>query len=865
MKYFVAIFFLVFGTFLQAQDFSGSTNYGSTSNLSSDQQLALKSLASQNAQASAQPTPTPTPQPTPGPSLQPLPEKLSPVEKLYEHIYSENKDTAPLRQYGYDITKPFHVPLAGNVLPSYVLGPGDELTLYVWGDPVDLGAIPPLSHLVVSKSGGVFYAPVGLLPASGLTLGELQKTLKQEMARKFKHFDLTVTVSQIRQFSVLVTGFVQHPGLIPITSGYDLLSVLQAAGGVSKNGSLRSIVWTSADGQTHTIDLYKLLMYGKPLKISFNEGDSLYVPPLGTTVAVAGAVLRPAIYEALPDETLKDFLSMAGGAALNSAQGQYRVTTLQGGTASVAQGSIAQSNFSQQTVKAPTLLELYPGSLQINNGVYAEGPLYNPGWFLLANNRSLASVLKNLDFEPSADMGRAVILRTAPETNVVTAVSFDPIAVLNGKADVTLEPRDKLVFFQNQTKKDVVIFGAVQKAAVVPWRTKLELNDVLGAVSFQGDPRNLMVRVFQKEPETSADENNRLVQGKNASGNAEGQSNTNSTQFDLALLAQQNQQKQQNSTVPTLKSTTEQRPREKNTIHDVYLRDYLTSPDSKPFYIEPGARLEVLPIPSTIPSQMVVLNGAVARPGTYPLIAGMKLTDLIAEAGGVTKNAFLTGIVINRKTIVSGQKAEVNKVTLAMKLQIADLESQLPGITDPISRAALLSKISAQKTALSVLQADLANSLGRLNIQMPSTYAQLKGSQVDVSLEDGDKIFIPQVPSYVLAVGAVYNQSAQAYLPGETVGDVLSRSGGISPTGDASKVYVVRANGLVESSINHQFLFWNNFNQVKLGPGDAVVVPASDQNAVDAWAVFKDSVNILGTLVGTTANTFAILKTLGLI
>ena len=362
MKYFVAIFFLVFGTFLQAQDFSGSTNYGSTSNLSSDQQLALKSLASQNAQASAQPTPTPTPQPTPGPSLQPLPEKLSPVEKLYEHIYSENKDTAPLRQYGYDITKPFHVPLAGNVLPSYVLGPGDELTLYVWGDPVDLGAIPPLSHLVVSKSGGVFYAPVGLLPASGLTLGELQKTLKQEMARKFKHFDLTVTVSQIRQFSVLVTGFVQHPGLIPITSGYDLLSVLQAAGGVSKNGSLRSIVWTSADGQTHTIDLYKLLMYGKPLKISFNEGDSLYVPPLGTTVAVAGAVLRPAIYEALPDETLKDFLSMAGGPALNSADGQYRVTTLKNGVASVSEGSVSGASFSSQAIEAPTLLELYPGS-----------------------------------------------------------------------------------------------------------------------------------------------------------------------------------------------------------------------------------------------------------------------------------------------------------------------------------------------------------------------------------------------------------------------------------------------------------------------------------------------------------------------
>ncbi|NNM54484.1 MAG: hypothetical protein HKM05_07160 [Spirochaetales bacterium] len=720
--------------------------------------------------------------------------QVFPIEELYSKVYGK-----PLTEFGYDITLPLRTPLAGTVLPSYVLGPGDVLTLYVWGDPVDLGALKPLTPLKVDATGGVFYPPVGFLPVAGLTLGDLQNTLKAEMARKFKHFYLSLTVSQMRQFSVLVTGFVNRPGMIPITSGYDLLSVLQAAGGVSKNGSLRSIVWTSATGQTRMIDLYQMLLKGKPLNIRISEGDSFYVPPIGTTVGVVGSVLRPAIYEALPGETIADAIKMAGGTTADSADGKYRITHFQQGKAFVSEGSMKDEGFSQQTVKNNILLDLFPSSLEIKNGVNTEGPLYNAGWFSLSKSDSLFKVLEKLEYKKETDMHHAVILRTSALNS--QAFNFDPQEVLSKKIDFTLKPGDILRFFQNENASEVIVFGDVQSPQVVSYRKSLTLEQTLSSVVFKEDSRNLMAQIFP--------------------------------------------------------------PKGKRVV--VFLRDYLTVLNPKEIQIEAGSRIEITPIPHDMPNQEVVVTGAVAKPGAIPFREGESISQILQSVGGLTKNAFLKGAVLIRPSITAAQEQQTNKVTMALTLQINDMTAQLAGLTDPLSRAAMQAKIAAQKSALLVLQADLQNSLGRLSIQFPDTLAALKSTDKDLTLQAGDRLYIPETPSYVLVLGAVYNQSAQAYTPGETVADALARSGGVTPSGDASKVYVVRANGLVESSTERQILFVNTLGQEALGPGDAVVVPTRDPNSVDAWAVFKDSLNVLGNLVGITANSMAILRTLGVI
>lgn len=94
---------------------------------------------------------------------------------------------------------------------------------------------------------------------------------------------------------------------------------------------------------------------------------------------------------------------------------------------------------------------------------------------------------------------------------------------------------------------------------------------------------------------------------------------------------------------------------------------------------------------------------------------------------------------------------------------------------------------------------------------------------------------------------------------------MINRGGGVTDAGNKERTYVVRANGLVESSAAYTGLFGNGLMGLTLEPGDAVVVPVKDPNSADAWSIIKESLGVLGTTIGITANSMAILQTLGVL
>ena len=80
--------------------------------------------------------------------------------------------------------------------PDYVLGPGDELILRVWGK------IEQRLELVVDQSGKIYIPQIGSLALVGTTLSDAKTLIRREMEKKYVNFELSVTMGTLRAIKV---------------------------------------------------------------------------------------------------------------------------------------------------------------------------------------------------------------------------------------------------------------------------------------------------------------------------------------------------------------------------------------------------------------------------------------------------------------------------------------------------------------------------------------------------------------------------------------------------------------------------------------------------------------------------------------
>lgn len=205
------------------------------------------------------------------------------------------------------------------VTADYVIGPGDELLIRAWGQ-IDLDG-----KLVVDRAGEVFLPKVGALPVAGLKYQQLPEYFKTAMGRVFRNFDLTVSLGQLRSVQVFVVGQARRPGNYTVSSLSTLVDTLFASGGPSGSGSMRHIQLKRNDIVITEFDFYDLLLKGDKSKdVRVLPGDVMYIPPVGASIAIAGSVNVPAIYELKDPLSLSDAIEMAGGLA-TTADGQKAV------------------------------------------------------------------------------------------------------------------------------------------------------------------------------------------------------------------------------------------------------------------------------------------------------------------------------------------------------------------------------------------------------------------------------------------------------------------------------------------------------------------------------------------------------------
>jgi polysaccharide biosynthesis/export protein len=226
---------------------------------------------------------------------------------------------SPSRVFGVDVfrrtTTQFLPLLSGPVPPDYKLGPGDQLVLILTGD-VELAY-----SLQVTREGFVLIPQVGQVYVTNLTLDQLRDMLYTRLGRVYSGVRRTspttrfdVSVANVRVNQVYVVGEVAQPGAYQISSLGTVLTALYVAGGVTERADMRAVELRRLGKTVAQLDLYDYLLRGDTRSdVRLETGDVVFVPVHGTRAEVAGAVVRPAIYELKPGEALTDLLKAAGG------------------------------------------------------------------------------------------------------------------------------------------------------------------------------------------------------------------------------------------------------------------------------------------------------------------------------------------------------------------------------------------------------------------------------------------------------------------------------------------------------------------------------------------------------------------------
>ena len=194
------------------------------------------------------------------------------------------------------------------VPPEYVIQPGDEIQVSLWG------SLDADMRLTVDRAGRVTIPRVGPALVAGVRFADLRDTLTRRVAQVFKNFELSASLGKLRGVRVYVTGFVQRPGAYAVSALSTVMSAAMRAGGPSASGSFRQIELRRQGKLIASFDLYDLLQRGDRSADRLVEPDDvIHILPAGTQVALRGSVNRQAIFEMKTGETLKDVLRMAGG------------------------------------------------------------------------------------------------------------------------------------------------------------------------------------------------------------------------------------------------------------------------------------------------------------------------------------------------------------------------------------------------------------------------------------------------------------------------------------------------------------------------------------------------------------------------
>ncbi len=716
--------------------------------------------------------------------------ELSAVERLLSGRMPAEVSTS-LQQFGYGVFRrdvSTFAPVTNvPVGPDYVIGPGDSFAVTLWG------RVDAQFSLQVDRNGQVVVPQVGALRVWGMRFAELESYLQHELSRKYTDFKMSISMDRLRTITVYVVGEAHAPGSYTVSSLSTVISGLFAAGGPSKNGSLRSILLRRTGSEPNQIDLYDFLLGGdKSSDVRLQDGDTIFVPLIGPVVAVAGNVKRPAIYEMPGTTTLRDALDLAGGVTFAGWLQRVQVERVENHRRRIVVDFDLSEESSPNGNTAPLdtvlqdgdMVKVFPVAGGEQNVVYLNGHVVRPGkyeWKPGMRLRDLLGAYDDLLPQPNTDYGEIERL-VPPDLHAIT-VPFNVERLLAGDEEANLE---------------LVQFDTVR---VFPWGEKITRTVRVSGMVFGPNQYRLVpdMRVADLVDRAGGLQKNAYVRTAELTRRHVSQEGMSTEKIEIDLARALAGDPQEN----------------------IPLRDY--------------DHLVVRPIPELEFDRSAEIAGQVRFPGVYPVRRGEKLSSLIERAGGFTERAYLRGAVFTRESAKEVQRRRLNEMIRQVEQSaLATSEEALSRGTDAETAESEQASLAAKKELLARLQA--VEITGRVVIKL-MPLEEFRGSTFDMELEDGDTLTVPERPSVVYIVGEVFNPTSLLYEEGGTVNHYLRKVGGLTRDADKKQLSVIKADGTViskQQGNGGQGIFWDNefnqwffggFSSVQLEPGDTIVAP----------------------------------------
>ncbi len=822
----------------------------------------------------------------------------SSVPSLYDLYEQVSPHSPTLQRFGLDVFEnapadSTELPMDLPAGPNYVVGPGDGLTINLWG------SVSSRMYRVVDREGRLSLPEVGPLMVSGETMGQVQGQVQQALRTQFRDVSADVSLARLRTVRVYVVGEVRYPGAYDISSLSTPLNALFAAGGPTHDGSLRLVKHYRGKELVQNVDLYDLLLHGVNSDLQrLENGDTILVPPVGPEVTVEGTVRRPAIYELNGEKTLAQVLQLAGGilptAALRHIEVQrveaHEKRTMLSLNIQNPKGS-AEINQQLQSfdVHDGDIVRIFPIAPYNQDSVYLEGHVLRPGRYSYHPGMRLSDLISSYaDLLPEPATHYAEIIRLNPPDYAPSVESFDLASALaNPKSSPKLDPLDTVRIFSRfdfhyaptvTVAGDVRTPGTYRTTGVARVRDaiyqaggvapdayldsaqlvrnlpdgKLKIMSINLREALNGDSmQNVLLesrdRILVQRNPRKADPASVYVEGQvERPGRFPLTANlrvSNLVELAGGLKRGADQQTADltsyNITGPNAGVGEHQ---------EINLEAALRGTGKENRVLRDG---DVLTIKERSGwnnvGSSITIRGEVAHPGTYGISTGERLSSVLERAGGFTSQAYPYGAILERREVRKIQMSSYNELIARVRQSQDELKTKMAtAVTDPDQKLAMESSYAQWQTTL---QALLQNPpIGRVVIHISSEIHRWSRSMNDIQMRAGDVLIIPTKPSYVMVQGQVYNPTAASYHPGRSANWYLRQAGGATNMANKKAIFVIRADGSVIGS--QGFSLWRgNPLDATLFPGDTVVVPEKAVGGPAQWKTIFQSAQVVSSIV----------------